>query len=366
MYALRILSSQPLRLALTVGGVALCIVLMLFILSVYRGVADGSVEYIRHNRADLWVLQRNATNILRGSSILSTAHGTVIRDIPGVKAASPVLFLLSAVKRDGQNATIFLTGYDLASGLGGPPAIVSGRAPQGDDEIVLDRAFAAKYGFSVGDRVVIQDDALRVVGVSAGTNAFVIQYAFVSIRRAQQLIGFPGLVTCYLICVRDPADRERVRQAILADVPAVEVYDHPTFLRNNIHEMETGLLPVLYIVAVIGGVVLTTILSLLLSINILERRKDFAVMKAIGSPLHFLPRLIMQQAFMISSAACAIALIVFFPMVVLIKRLSPEVGSESSVEQVAVVFLIASAMSLLSSFISMHRLRRIYPLEAFE
>jgi len=52
-------------LALTIGGVSLCIVLMFFLLAVYRGVADGSVEYIRRNKADLWVLQRNATNILR-------------------------------------------------------------------------------------------------------------------------------------------------------------------------------------------------------------------------------------------------------------------------------------------------------------
>ncbi len=366
MYALRILRSQPLRLALTVGGVALCVVLMLFLLSVYRGVADGSVEYIRRNSVDLWVLQRNATNILRGSSILSNAHGIVLRDIPGVRTASPVLLLLSAVKKDGRNATLFLTGYDLESRLGGPPDIVSGRAVQRNDEIVLDRSFAAKYHFSIGDMVAIQDDSLRVVGLSTGTNAFVVQFAFVSIQRAQQIIGFPSLVTCYLVNVRNPGLRDGVRDAIHADLPGVEVYDHATFLQNNIHEMETGLVPVLYTVAVIGGVVLTTILSLLLSINILERRTDFAVMKAIGSPQRFLPLLIMKQAFLISSAACAVALIVYFPMVLLIQRISPEVGTASSVEQVAAVFIIASAMSLLSSFISMHRLRRIYPLEAFE
>ena len=43
-YSLHILKAQPLRSALTVGGIALCAVLMLFLLSVYRGVADGSVE----------------------------------------------------------------------------------------------------------------------------------------------------------------------------------------------------------------------------------------------------------------------------------------------------------------------------------
>jgi len=81
MYSVRILTNQPFRLTLTIGGVALCILLMFFLLSVYKGVADGSVEYIRRNKVDLWVLQRNASNILRGSSLLSTAHGYVMRRI---------------------------------------------------------------------------------------------------------------------------------------------------------------------------------------------------------------------------------------------------------------------------------------------
>lgn len=55
--------------------------------------------------------------------------------------------------------------------------------------------------------------------------------------------------------------------------------------------MESGILPLLYVIALIGAVVLTVILSLLLSINILKRRKDFAVMKTLGSPQRYLPQL---------------------------------------------------------------------------
>ena len=124
MYSIRILTNQPLRLALTVGGVALCILLMFFLLSVYRGVADGSVEYIRRNKVDLWVLQCNASNILRGSSLLSTAHGYVIRQIPSAQSASAVLLSLSAIKKDNQLATVYLAGYNPETGHGGPPHLV--------------------------------------------------------------------------------------------------------------------------------------------------------------------------------------------------------------------------------------------------
>ena len=363
LYAFRILRSQPLRLALTVSGVALCIVLMLFLLSVYNGVADGSVEYIRRNNADLWVLQRNAWNILRGSSLLSSGQADIIRQIPDVKSASAVLLQLSAIKKGDQVATVFLTGFDPAADLGGPPHLVEGRSVLADHEIVLDKAFAAKFRFKVGDAVQVQDHSMRVVGISSGTNAFVIQYAFVTLQRAQSLIPFPSIVTCIL--VRSEGDRARVADAIRRALPEVDVYDHERFLQNNIREMQSGLLPFLYTVAVIGAIVLTAILSLLLSINILERRKDFAILKTLGSPNGFLPRLIIKQALLISSAASIAALVLFFPLCALIEKLSPEVSTKSSLGQIALALLVVGAMSLLSSLISVRRLRRIYPLEAF-
>jgi hypothetical protein len=126
---------------LTVGGIALCIVLMLFLLGVYRGVAIGSVDYIRRNPADLWVLQKNATNILRGSSLLTLSHGTLLRETGDVREASPVLLFLTTVWREKENATLFLAGFDPATGAGGPPEIVAGRSVRNDDEIVLDRVF---------------------------------------------------------------------------------------------------------------------------------------------------------------------------------------------------------------------------------
>lgn len=365
LYSLRILRSQPLRLALTVGGIALCIVLMLFLLSVYRGVADGSVEYIRHNQADLWVLQRNATNILRGSSVLFTSNGRTIQKIPGVQSVSPVLLLLSAIKKDDKVATVFLAGYEPKSGMGGPPELIEGRLVLNNDEIVLDESFAAKYHFKVGDFVQIQGDTLEVVGISTKTNAFVTQYAFVTIRRAQMLIRFPNIVTCYLVTVKEVNDKLEVAKKIREELRGVEVYDHQTFLNNNIREMQSGFLPFIYTIAVIGVIVLTAILSLLLSINILERRKDFAVMKTLGSPNGFLSHLIVHQALLISLAGVLTALILFFPMTALIQKISPEVTTKSSIEQIVVVVIGVGLMSLISSFISMQRLRRIYTLEVF-
>jgi putative ABC transport system permease protein len=365
MYAIRILIRQPVRSILTVGGIALCIVLMLFLLGVYRGVANGSVDYVRRNPADFWVLQKNATNILRGSSLLTLSHGALLRETEGVRQASPVLMFLTTVWRGKEHATLFLAGFDPATGAGGPPEVIRGRPVLNDDEVVLDHAFAAKYGIGVGEVVRIQDDSLRVSGLSAGTNAFVVQYGFVTLHRAQSLIGFPSIVSFYLVTLQPGAARDSVRRAILEEVPGVEVYDNATFLQNNIHEMESGFMPILYAIAAIGAVVLTSILTLLLSVIILESRHDFAVMRALGAPERFLSGVILAQAFVLSIAGIATSLVVFPPLTAVIELLTPEVSAQGSLLQVGAVSLAVLGITLFSAWMGVRRLRSIYPLEAF-
>jgi putative ABC transport system permease protein len=338
---------------------------MLFLLSVYRGVADGSVEYIRKNEVDLWILQKSATNILRGSSIISGRQADLINKIEGIKTVSPILFILSTVSIGDKSRTIFLTGYNPLDGIGGPPSLNKGREVKANNEIILDKSFAAKFKIRLGEIVKMQEHSLRVVGFSEGTNAFVIQYAFSTLKFARSLIGYPDMATCFLVTVQDKGKIPVIIKEIENRTSGFAVYDHKTFLENNVTEMEAGFLPLLYSVAVIGAVVLTVILSLLLSVNILERRKDFAILKTLGSPKWFLRRLIIAQSLLISFSACIVAIIIFFPLVKALEKITPEISTKSSIGQVLIVVLTVGVISLLSSLISVRKLRRIYLMEVF-
>ncbi len=366
IYGIRILKSQPLRLVLTVGGIALCVLLMLFLLAVYQGVEEGAVDYIRRNPADVWVLQQNAWNILRGSSILSSVHGTLLREVPGVESASPVLLILSGIERNGTMATVFLAGYDVSAPLGGPPGIVDGRSVQDDREIVLDEAFARKLGYATGDRLVLQEDTLTVCGLSSGTNALVIQYAFVTLSRAQALARFPGIVTCYLVRFRPGADHTQCAAEIRNGIPGVSVYTQTTFLDNNIQEMKSGFLPFLLVIAVLGTVVLTVIVALLLSIMILERRKELAILKAIGAPPALLPRIVVEQGLALCIGGAAIAAAAVGPLLAALGNLMPELSARTSPGEIIAVSLLVCVVGAVSSLVSARRLRTIYPLEAFQ
>jgi putative ABC transport system permease protein len=364
-YALRILVRQPVRLTLTIGGIALCIVLMMFLLSVYEGVADGCLEYIRQNECDLWVLHRSSNNIMRTSSVLPATAGESIRQIPGVASVSPVLLMLATVHKESRSSTVYLTGFDAASGIGGPPHLAEGRSVRDDGEIVLDCAYTARMGYAVGDDVVIQDDTLQVVGICKGTNAFVIQYAFVTLSRARQTLGVSSIVTCYLVTTAPYADRSDVTSLISDRLPMAAVYDHATFLAHNTREMQAGFLPFVFTVAAIGVVVLTVIISLLLVISILEQRYDFAIIKALGAPRSFLPCLLIEQGLILTSTGFALAMILLFPMTALVQYVTPEIATQSSLRQMVLIAVTVAVLGLIGSFISLQRLRRIYPLEAF-
>jgi ABC-type antimicrobial peptide transport system permease subunit len=360
------LKGQPWRFAMTLAGLTLCILLMLFLISIYKGVEYGSVEYIRKNQADVWILQSNAWNILRGSSLLSTGHGMIINEIPGVPSVSPVLLLLSGISFGDKKATVFLTGYDPDQPLGGPPSIVEGESVSKDTEIILDAAFAKKYHVLLGEYIHIDYDSLLVVGFSEGTNALVIQYAFVTLNCARNLIGFPSITTCFAVEFDQNVNQASIVENIKEELPGIEVFDHQTFLNNNVQEMETGFLPFLYLIAFLGIIVLLVILSLLLSISILEKQRDFAILKTIGAGKRFLPGLVTLQAVSLSMAGNLIAILSFLPLAVVIEQLMPEISFMIQVEQFVWVLGMVLIISLISALISGRRLRHVYPLEVFQ
>jgi ABC-type lipoprotein release transport system permease subunit len=206
--------------------------------------------------------------------------------VEGVAFNAPILFFTAMLHMGDQEASVHLAGYDPQTGKGGPPEIIAGDTLQGDDQIILDGAFAAKYKIALGAKLVVKDDTLTVAGSVEVTNMFVIQFAFITLREAQQLIGFPGIISCYQVFLDPAANPEAVARDIRSLSRNIAVFEKSTFLDNNIREAKTGVLPMLSVIGVLGAIVLTALLSLILSVYVLEQQRDYAIMKALGAPKH--------------------------------------------------------------------------------
>jgi ABC-type antimicrobial peptide transport system permease subunit len=88
-------------------------------------------------------------------------------------------------------------------------------------------------------------------------------------------------------------------------------------------------------------------------------------MKMLGANGSYMAGQIFCQSFMLCLFGMIIALILFYPLVESVTFLAPEITIISSLQQFLVVFFIGGVISVVSALISLHRLRKIYPLEVY-
>jgi putative ABC transport system permease protein len=360
----RLIARDRLRFAITVAGVGFAGVLMLFLAAIYDGVRIESNGYVEDRPVDVWVMQNNARNLIRSSSFLRTATGPTIAGVAGVAEASSVLRFITTTTVRGREATLFLMGVEPRSRLS-RPTLVGGAGLAGRGQIVLDRGFARRYAVRVGDSLAVQGRPFRVVGLSSGTNAVIAQFGFVALPDAQELIGLRNITSYYLVAAEPGTSPDTLAGRLRATLPRLIVLTAPVFARNNLEELENTLLPVLGIIAVFGAVVGASVLTLLLYGAVLERREDYALLKAIGSGRGVLQRLLLRQAAIAVLVGFASALVAYVVCARVVLYVVPQLALVLTWRTVAAPLVGSLVMGALGVLLPARSLDRVYPAEVF-
>ena len=146
-------------------GLGLLIGVTLTMAGVYRGmVADGKA-LLDNSGADLWVVQRDTLGPYAESSSVYDDLWRGIRAMPGVAAASNVTYLTMQVRHGRRDVRALVVGIMAGSpgDPGWPPHLVAGRQiTRGHYEAVADIA----TGFRLGDVLRIRRNQYRVVGLT--------------------------------------------------------------------------------------------------------------------------------------------------------------------------------------------------------
>lgn len=358
----RLLWQEKGRFAITVGGIACMIVLILFLFGIYHGVAQGATGYVRSSPAGVWVSMKNSTNLLRSSSFMRSSALLPLHGIDGVHSVTGLLRLIATAEVRGEPVTLFLFGFDPASPLARPRTI-AGSAQIEAGELILDRAFAAKHALALGDTLTVQGRPFRVRALSTGTNALVAQFSFMTLADAQRLLGFPGVVSFGLLGLGSTANPARVAAAVADRSERLAAFERDVFVANNLKEMETGILPVLWTIAVFSAVTGATVLTLLLYGAVQERRDDYAVLSALGASHGLLRRVVVQQAALAGVLGFGGGLGLYAACVPLLRRLVPEMELAVTLSAVGATLGAALVVSLLGSWAALRTLRGIYPAE---
>jgi putative ABC transport system permease protein len=362
----RLISRDAVRFAITVSGTGAALALMLFLAGAYDGVKHESNDYVASRPVAAWVSQGSTTNLIRGTSFIHEAWRDMVAGSPSVASSAPLLRVIVPVAIRGMTYTSFICGVD-PSAPATRPALVEGRADLGPDEMVVDRAFSRRARIAIGDVVALQRHEFRVVGISKGTNAVLTQMLFVRLADLQPLLpeGLQHIVSFILVTGQPGAPPDAVAADVRALVPELSVFTEAEFTENNLEELRSSLLPILATVAVFGAAIGVTVLTLLLYSSVLERREDYALLKALGTNRGYLRRLVFMQCFFTVTGGFLVAEIVCAAATPIIGYFVPVLVFSFTARAGVLIAVAALAMGAAGAWLPVSKLERIYPAEVF-
>jgi putative ABC transport system permease protein len=346
------------RLAASITGVGLAVMLILLLDGLWAGLRAQTTLYTDRVGADLYVLQPGVRDLTAGASTLPMSTLATVRADPQVAWASPVRSTYSILELHGKKVAVSVIGA-VAGEHGGAWSITSGRVPQADDEIVVGSLLADRHGIGVGDRLDLMGHALRVVG-RAETNGFMMSYVFVTHAALDALEAAQDTTSFLVVGTEAPAAVQQRLRAV-----GLNVLDRETVAANNV-KFAVGIFgsPVRLMVA-IGLAAGTMIIALTAYTAIIERRREYGIVKAMGGTRRYLLALALGQTIALAAMGLVAGLVFFVIGRLVIVSTRPQFSVLLTGGAVARAALAALFMAVVAAIVPARGLARLEPAVAY-
>jgi len=147
-------------------GLGLLIGVTLVMAGVYRGMVDDGKALLDNSGADLWVVQQDTLGPYAESSSINDDLYHTVRAMPGVVEVANVTYLTMQVRKGDNDVRAMVVGIIPGAAWGSPgwpTYLVAGRQiTRGHYEAVADIA----SGFRLGDKITIRRNRYQVVGLT--------------------------------------------------------------------------------------------------------------------------------------------------------------------------------------------------------
>ena len=369
-------------------GLGLLIGVTLTMAGVYRGMVDDGKALLDNSGADLWVVQKDTLGPYAESSSINDDVYLSILAMPGVAEAANVTYLTMQVRQGRRDVRAMVVGI-VAGALGKPgwpPYLVAGRQiTRSHYEAVADIA----TGFKLGDRIQVRRNHYTVVGltrrmVSSSGDPMV----FIPLKDAQEaqflkdndavlqqrrrtaenpLLNRPG-VPGLLDAVVDSQSSNPYVNAVLVRIKPGYTAEEVTqpirrwqrltaYTRSQMEEILIGKLIAtsakqigmfLMILAVVSAAIVAFIIYTLT----MDKIREIAVLKLIGTRNRTIAAMILQQAIALGVIGFVVGKITatfaapFFPKYVLLMPLDTVAGFFAVLMICVLASLIAIRMAL--------------------
>ncbi|SFU29501.1 putative ABC transport system permease protein [Nitrosomonas eutropha] len=376
-------------------GLGLLIGVTLTMAGVYRGLVDDGRVLIDTSGADLWVVQQDTLGPYAEPSSVPDDLWRSVRTIPGVAQAANVTYLTMQVRKEDEDVRVMVAG--IAAGgpgtPGWPPHLVAGRQiTRSHYEAVADIA----TGFRLGDRLKIRRNHYTVVGltrrmVSSSGDPMV----FIPLKDAQEAqflkdndailmqrrrtranptFSFPGkpdlpdaiitlqtannYVNAILIRIRPEFTLEEVAEPIRR-WKRLTVYDRVQMEDILVGKLIATSAEQIGLFLIILAIVSAAIVAFIIYTLTMDKIREIAVLKLIGTRNRTIAGMILQQSLMLGVIGFVVGKISatfaapLFPKYVLLIPIDSMLG-----------FLAVLVICILSSIVAIRMALKIDPAEA--
>ncbi len=240
--------------------------------------------------ATAWVLPAGVSGPFTASS---TMPADSVADVDADTAVA-VVTARSSLTHGSTTEEVIVAGHD--HGTLGAPKTVDGRAAEAPGELVVDETLGA----DVGDTVSVGGAEFTVVGRSRDTTLLAgVPVVFMTIEDAQDLVFRSRDVISAVLVDGDITSLPDTLVAVSAgDVAS-----------DTLNPLE-GAIASVDLVRVLLWIVAAVIIGAIVYLSALERQRDFAVLKAIGTSNRTLLASLALQAVLVALAAVAIAAVI--------------------------------------------------------
>ncbi len=192
--------------------------------------------------------------------------------------------------------------------------VEGGRAPEAEDELVIDKRSADEAGFDVGDTVAVQTQSgverYELVGIArfgtAGSPGGAT-FALTTLPAAQERIAQPGEIDSVSIVADEGVGQRELADRVQAELgDEVEVLTGTEITEEDQDEIEealqffTGFLTAFAVIAlVVGAFVIYNSLTILVA----QRNREMALLRAVGATRSQVLKAVLLEAVMIGGLA---------------------------------------------------------------
>jgi len=330
-----------LNTGISVAGVALGVAALIIVLSVMTGFQDHLRDRILGVNAHVVIFEYGPSGVEAPDKVVRLA-----REVPGVVAAAPYILSQVLFTRGPQISGGVVRGIDPGQETGVsdlPRNLKEGRLEDlGPAErgvlpgILVGKELALRLGLLLGDRVVLVSPqtrlgpfgtmvprmkSFRVVGIfESGMYEYDAALAYIHLSEAQKFFDMPGRVTGVGVRVADIYQAREVAQRLQERLgPIYYTRDWMQMNRNLFSALKLEKL-VMFIILVLIVLVAAFNIVGTLTMLVMEKQREIAILKAMGAPRRDIMRIFMVNGLLIGGVGTLVGVLVGYGVCVMLQK----------------------------------------------